>query len=78
MKELVLTRVPPGDRWQDSNGESDIVFKSLTEGLQYVFEKSGNKESHLSAFEGKIFVVIPDKPKAPEPPQKYTMYGEEL
>ena len=38
-KQLVLKRVPPGDQWTDANGPSEI-FESLTDGLEYVFQKS--------------------------------------
>ena len=36
-KQLVLTRVPPGDQWTDANGPSD-VFETLTDGLEYIFQ----------------------------------------
>ena len=51
-KQLVLKRVPPGDQWTDANQTSD-VFPSLTDGLEYTFQKSGGKltEFHLSAIE---------------------------
>jgi len=81
IKELVLKRVPPGDQWTDANTESD-GFSSLTDGLEYTFQKSGGKltEFHLSSFKGKIFSVIyEEEPEPdPEPLQKYTMYGETI
>ena len=57
-KQLVLKRVPPGDQWTDANGVSD-VFESLTDGLEYSFQKSGGKDTqfHLSAFKGEIYSV---------------------
>ena len=81
VKTLVLKRVPPGDQWQDANGESP-VFESLTDGLEYSFQKSGGKltEFHLSAFKGEIYSVtneeVPDAPPPPKP--RYSMYGEEV
>ena len=81
MKELILKRVPPGDRWEDAVDKSD-TFDSLTEGLEYAFQKSGGKstEFHLSAFKGEIYSVheeeIPDAPPPPKP--RYSMYGEEV
>jgi len=52
-KQLVLKRVPPGDQWTDANQTSD-VFPSLTDGLEYTFQKSGGKltEFHLSCVQG--------------------------
>ena len=78
---LVLKSVPPGDQWTDANGVSD-VFESLTDGLEYSFQKSGGKDTefHLSAFKGEIYSVHTiEEPDAPPPPKpRYTMYGEEI
>ena len=81
IKQLVLKRVPPGDKWEDSNMRSE-TFPSLTDGLEYVFQKSGGKttEFHLSAFKGEIYSVhTEEQPDAPPPPKpRYSMYGEEV
>ena len=81
VKTLVLKRVPPGDQWTDANGPSD-VFESLTDGLEYSFQKSNGKDTefHLSAFKGEIYSVHTiEEPDAPPPPKpRYTMYGEEI
>ena len=76
MKEVALTRVPPGDRWMDANGDTDEIFISLTDGLQYVFETAGITEFHISAKEGKVYKVLPDPPKEPEKPKSYSLYDE--
>ena len=79
-KQLVLKRVPPGDQWTDAVDDSD-VFESLTDGLEYVFQKSGGKltEFHLSAFKGEIFSVVNTEVPDPEPTVKrWTLYGEEI
>ena len=81
VKTLVLKRVPPGDQRTDAVGES-AVFESLTDGLEYSFQKSEGKntEFHLSAFKGEIFAVhTEEQPDAPPPPKpRYSMYGEEV
>jgi hypothetical protein len=78
VKKLILKRVPPGDRWVDVDNETE-VFESLTEGLEFAFQKSKGKykEFHLSAFDGKVFYVLPDPEPEPEPVKKYSLYGEE-
>ena len=79
-KKLVLKRVPPGDQWTDAIDESD-VFESLTDGLEYVFQKSNGQltEFHLSAFKGEIFSVVSTEIPDPEPTVKrWTLYGEEI
>ena len=82
IKTLVLKRVPPGDQWQDIDDKSAGIFPSLTDGLEYSFQKSGGKttEFHLSSFKGEIFSVhTEEEPEAPPPPKpRYSMYGEEV
>ena len=82
VKQLVLKRVPPGDQWQDVNDSSAGIFPTLTDGLEYSFQKSGGKttEFHLSSFKGEIFSVHTEiEPDAPPPPKpRYSMYGEEV
>lgn len=81
IKTLALRRVPPGDQWEDANERSEI-FQSLTQGLEYLFQKSKGKitEFHLSSFKGEIYSVSHEEEPDPEPEprQKFTMYGEEL
>jgi len=76
VKTLVLTRVPPGDRWTPI--ESDVVLDSLTEGLEYVFQKTKCTEFHLSAMDGAVFSVTSEKftPPPPPEPSKFSLYGE--
>ncbi len=81
VKTLVLKRVPPGDQWTDAKTDSGL-FPSLTDGLEYAFQKSGGKstEFHLSSFKGEIYSVhIEEEPDVPPPPKpRYSMYGEEV
>ena len=51
VKTLVLKRVPPGDQWQDVDGQSP-VFESLTDGLEFSFQKSGGKNTDTIAETG--------------------------
>ena len=75
----VLRRVPPGDRWSPVD-DPNVVFESLTKGLEHIFQSTGNREFHLSPLEGFIYTVeevekeeIPEEPKQPE---KFDLYGE--
>jgi len=77
-KKLVLKRVPPGDQWTDANDDSD-VFPTLTDGLEYIFQRYKVTEFHLSAFKGEIFSVQDIEVPDPEPTVKrWTLYGEEI
>tara|TARA_R100001082_G_C4248964_1_gene110614 strand:- start:231 stop:488 length:258 start_codon:yes stop_codon:yes gene_type:complete len=73
----VLTRLAPGDRWTPSDAETPI-FESLTEGIEFVFQMSGEKDYVLKAGEGKVYIYHEQdimEPE-PEPPKRYNLYGE--
>jgi len=72
-KTLVLERVPPGDRW--SPIDSNTIFESLTEGLEHSYQKTGCRDYHLAALDGKIFSVTQEE-KKPEPEKTFSLYGE--
>jgi len=74
VKKQVLERCPPGDCWTDVDGSSPI-FDSLTDGLEYVFQKTKCTEFHLSSFEGKVYVVDTEEIEEPEP-VRFSLYGE--
>ena len=51
----VLKRFPPGDRWTATNDESPI-FSSLTEGIEWVFQSTQERDYVIKAAEGKVFI----------------------
>jgi|TARA_R110000850_G_scaffold82490_1_gene177182 hypothetical protein len=73
-KTLILERVPPGDRWTQVNGDGTI-FGTLTEGLEFWYQKTKCREFHLAALEGKIYSVSKEE-TIPEEPKQYSLYGE--
>lgn len=76
VKEVVLRRVPPGDRWTPV-GNSTIVLDSLTDGLEYHFQKTGQTEFFLSARRGTVEVIHQQEVIVEKPIQKYSLYGED-
>ena len=60
IKEVVLRRVPPGDRWQPIDSPSTLL-ESLTDGLEYHFQKTGQTEFFLSARKGTVEVIYKRK-----------------
>jgi hypothetical protein len=73
-KTQVLERVPPGDRWKPI-GKSDLIFESLTEGLEWFYQKTGCRDYHLAALDGKVYSI--DKIEvSPEPTKTFSLYGE--
>jgi hypothetical protein len=75
-KEVVLRRIPPGDRWQPVDSPS-MLLESLTDGLEYHFQKTGQTEFFLSARKGTVEVIYKEEVKIEKPITKYSLYGEE-
>ena len=76
MKELVASRVPPGDRWALLEGESDIVFGSLTDWLNQVYVVHQATQFFIDTKKGEVY--IEDGVEKPQPVKKYSLYGEEI
>jgi len=73
----VLKRFPPGDRWTPTNDESPI-FSSLTEGIEWVYQSTQERDYVIKAAEGKVFIYSEQDIAEPEPeaPKRYNLYGE--
>ena len=54
MKQLVANRVPPGDRWALIDDESDIVFGSLTDCLNQVYNVHKATQFFIDAKKGEV------------------------
>ena len=74
-KELVLQRVPPGDQWSPITGDTNMVLPTLTEGLEYIYQRDGHRDFHLAALDGKVYAVE-EVEVAPPPPKTFNLYGE--
>ena len=75
-RDIVLKRVPPGDRWSPVDSPSTLL-ESLTDGLEYHFQKTGQTEFFLSARRGTVEVIYKEEVKVEKPITKYSLYGEE-
>lgn len=76
-KTLVLKRTPPGDRWKSVSFPTDTVFDSLTDALEYHFQKTGKTEYFISARAGTVETIEKEEVKVEKPITKYSLYGEE-
>jgi|TARA_Y100000022_G_C13047677_1_gene282939 hypothetical protein len=76
MKQLVATRVPPGDRWVIDEEENDVIYGSLTDCLNQVFLVHQATQFFVDAKKGEVY--IEDGVEKPQPVKKYSLYGEEL
>jgi hypothetical protein len=76
VKVKVAKRVPPGDRWTPLDNTS-VVLDSLTDVLEYIYQKNGNTQFYMDAREGFTYVIQQEeKVIEPEPEKKYSLYGE--
>ena len=76
MKELVASRIPPGDRWALIESESDIVFGSLTDCLNQIFVVHQATQFVIDAKKGEVY--IEDGVEKPPTVKKFSLYGEEV
>ena len=76
VKVKVAKRVPPGDRWTPLDNSS-MVLDSLTDVLEYIYQKNGNTQFYMDAREGFTYVIKQEeKVIEPEPQKSYSLYGE--
>jgi|TARA_Y100000817_G_C16464710_1_gene370928 hypothetical protein len=76
MKQLIATRVPPGDRWVLDEEENDVIYGSLTDCLNQIFLVHQATQFYVDAKKGEVY--IEDGVEKPQPVKKYSLYGEEL
>ena len=77
IKTRVAKRVPPGDRWSPLDN-STILLESLTDVLEYVYQKQGNSQFFMDSREVFVYVIdTEDKIIEPEPTKTWSLYGEE-
>ena len=73
----VLKRFPPGDRWTPTDWQEPI-FSNLTEGIEWVFQKTQERDYVIKAAEGKVFTYQESEIAEPEPEpiKTFNLYGE--
>jgi hypothetical protein len=77
IKTKIAKRVPPGDRWQPLDNPQ-VTLQSLTEVLEYVYQKTGNTQFYMDAREGYTYIIdTEERVIQPEPEKKWSLYGEE-
>jgi hypothetical protein len=76
VKVKVAKRVPPGDRWAPLDNTT-VILESLTDVLEYVYQKNDTTQFYMDAREGYVYVIkTEEKVIQPEPEKKYSLYGE--
>lgn len=78
IKTKVAKRLPPGDRWQPIDNDT-LVLDSLTDVLEYVYQKHGNTQFFMDAREGYVYVVSTEEKIVEievKPEKQWSLYGE--
>lgn len=75
VKTAIFKRVPPGDRWKEIDGDSSRIFPSLTEALEYYFQKTKSRQYYIDAVAGTISLVRHEADPEPEI-QQFSIYGD--
>lgn len=77
VKVKVAQRVPPGDRWKPLDNTT-VILDSLTDVLEYVYQKDGNTQFYMDARKGFVYIInTEEKVIPPEPTKTYSLYGED-
>ena len=74
-KELVLKRVPPGDRWVFAEGVQKGLFPSLTDALEGWYQINGDTNFYIEARKGTVEIVIEEEVEIPV--KRFSLYGED-
>jgi hypothetical protein len=74
-KELVLKRVPPGDRWAFANGKNSAVYPSLTDALEGWYQINGDTNFYIEARKGTVEIIRQEEVE--KPVKRFSLYGED-
>ena len=74
-KELVLKRIPPGDRWVFADGKNSAVYPSLTDALEAWYQQNGDTQFYIDARKGTVEIVIEEEIE--KPVKRFSLYGED-
>jgi hypothetical protein len=76
-KELILVRVPPGDRWKfaASSAVGKAIYPSLTDALEAWYQQNGDTNFYIEARKGTVEIVKQEEVE--KPITKYSLYGED-
>ena len=74
-KELILQRVPPGDRWIFADGKNSAVYPSLTDALEAWYQTNGDTYFYIEARKGTVQII--KEQEVEKPLKRFSLYGEE-
>jgi hypothetical protein len=74
-KQLVLKRVPPGDRWIFADGSSKSIYPSLTDALEAWYQVNGDTNFYIEARNGTVEIIVEEEVEIPV--KRFSLYGED-
>jgi hypothetical protein len=74
-KELVLKRVPPGDRWVFAKGNGQNTYSSLTDALEAWYQYAGDTNFYIEARKGTVEIV--KQAEVEKEIKRFSLYGED-
>ena len=74
-KELVLERVPPGDRWVFADGSQKDIYPSLTDALEAWYQTNGDTNFYIEARKGTVEIIKQEEVEIPV--KRFSLYGED-
>jgi hypothetical protein len=74
-KELVLKRVPPGDRWVFADGSQKDIYPSLTDALEAWYQTNGDTNFYIEARNGTVEIIRQEEVE--KPVKRFSLYGED-
>ena len=74
-KELVLKRVPPGDRWVFADAMVNNIYPSLTDALEAWYQTNGDTNFYIEARKGTVEIIRQEEVEIPV--KRFSLYGED-
>ena len=74
-KELILKRVPPGDRWVFATTPKGTIYPSLTDALEAWYQANGDTNFYIEARNGTVEIIIEEEVDVPV--KRFSLYGED-
>jgi len=74
-KELVLKRVPPGDRWIFATTPKGTIWPSLTDALEAWYQNTGDTNFFIEARNGTVHIIKEEEVEVPL--KRFSLYGED-
>lgn len=75
IKKAIFKRVPPGDRWMEIESDGSTIYPTLTETIEYYFQKTGTRQYYIDAAQGMIYRVMEEADPI-IPPKQFSIYGD--